>query len=869
MSGLRRLILRLYHVIRPAAGEAELARELRAHLTLLEDEYQRRGLAPEAARLAARRALGSVEHVKERHREVRSVRWLDDLRQDLRYAFRTLRRTLGFTTVATVTLALGIGMSTTLASVIDAAVLHPLPYSHPEQLMEVELGVLQPDGRRDLLFPSIEDVRTLASASRAVSVFAVSRTIPPSITDGPLPERLRGMEISDGYLDLYGVTPRLGRGIRVDDMLDDAEPVLLLGYDYWMRAFGGRENALGKTIRLDDGTFTIVGVLPKSFGRDTPIWRPIRVTPDVLTKRGLGTETEARLRPGVTVEEAQRELTNILARGPGWAPGQTIRLSSLLEADARQARTTVRILAGAVGLILLIACVNVAGLLLARGAARVPELSLRAAIGAGRLRLLRQLLTESVVLAAVGGVAGMFVAWWSLDIIVANIPISLSTDAPATLNWRVLAFSAGLALTIGLAFGLAPALRLSRVSVSSAFTSGSQRAGLPLSRRSGQVLIASETMLALVLLVGAGLMLRSFSRILAVDLGFKPETIVTLEATPVDSDGVTFTNYYRNLVDAIRTMPGIAAVGAIDHLPLGNSGGRVTFVASQAVAGHVGANTSIAMVLPGYFEAMGLAPVSGRFPADADLSAGRNVVVLDEPEARILFPGGQVIGRTITVMNQTAEVIGVAQHIQGNPTGGYFNRMGVVFTLYRPAPNELPSALMVVVRPARGARIVAEQLRGAAQHAGARALVGRVRSGRDWFDDRIVTPKQRTVLLTILGGLGLVLTLVGVIGMTTYAAARRTQEIGVRMALGARSADVVRMMLVEAAVPVAIGLALGVGGAVLSTQAIAAFLFQTTPTDAGTFIAVTAALAITACLAAWIPARRAARLDPVLALRAE
>ena len=859
---------RLRGLLHRNAVADEIREELEFHVRMRAEEYQRRGESlPVAARHAADR-VGNLAVLRDRGYDERGGGVMETVLQDVRYGLRLLWHHRGFSAVAIVTLALGIGMSTALASVIDAAMLHPLPYPHPEQLVDVEIDSLGPNGQRERFGPSIEDVRTLASASHAMQTFGVWRTLAVKpITDGPNPERLSDIEISDGYLELYGVTPLLGRGIRADDMRDDAELVLLLGYDYWTRAFGGREDAIGKTIRFDDGTFTIVGVLPKRFGRDTPIWRPIRLTPFVFTKRGLGTDIDARLRPGVTVEAAEHELTNILARGPDWTPGQTVRLSSLLDADVRQSRTTVGILAGAVGLILLIACVNVAGLLLARGATRVPELAIRAAIGAGRLRLVRQLLTESLLLAAVGGAAGVLVAWWSLDAIVTNIPITLSTDAPAALNWRVLGFSAALALATGLIFGLAPALRLSRVRVSGALARGSRRTGSPLSRRGGQVLIASETMLALVLLAGAGLMLRSFSRILAVDLGFKPDTIVTLEATPVASDAATFTNYYRSLVDTIRTMPGIAAVGAIDDLPLGGSS-MITSVTSATVTTG-GAN--VRQVLPGYFEAMGFAPVSGRFPTDADVAGGRNIAVLNQAEARHLFPDGAVVGRAVTINKTMAEVIGVTRDIRWwSPTAPLnWRQPGEVFTLYRPTADYRPSALIAVVRPAGGTRIVGEQLRQAAQHVGARALVGRVRSGTDWLDDRVVTPKQRTVLLTLLGALGLVLTLVGIIGMTAYAVTRRTQEIGVRMAFGARSADVVRMMLGDAAVPVAIGLVLGIGSAVLATRAIATFLFQTTTTDPATFAAVAVTLATTACLAAWIPARRAARVDPVTALRAE
>ena len=319
-------------------------------------------------------------------------------------------------------------------------------------------------------------------------------------------------------------------------------------------------------------------------------------------------------------------------------------------------------LAGAVGLILIIACVNVAGLLVARGATRQPELAVRASLGASRARLVRQLLTESVVLATIGGLCGGVLAWWSLDALVANIPMSLPADAPASLNWRVLAFTAALAVATGVIFGLAPAINLSRVRLSPALARASRRAGSTGSRRGGQVLVAIETALALVLLMGAGLMLRSFGRILEVDLGFRPNRIVTLESAPVAPDAATYASYYTRLVETARGMSGVAAAGAIDDLPLGGSASFMPV--SAETAGDVSAG--VRSVLPGYFEAMGLTPLAGRLPTDADLAGGRRVVVVNETAAGKLFAAGHAVGRSISVNNEPSEVIGVMADIRFN-----------------------------------------------------------------------------------------------------------------------------------------------------------------------------------------------------------
>jgi predicted permease len=572
-----------------------------------------------------------------------------------------------------------------------------------------------------------------------------------------------------------------------------------------------------------------------------------------------------RLAPDLTLAQAQRQLTDVLGRAPGAPAGQAVVLQSLLEGTTASYQSTVNTLAGAVGLILLIACVNVAGLLLAKGATRLPELAIRASIGAGRGRLIRQLLTESLVLAIAGGAAGIAVAWWTLDALVANIPLNLSTNAPAALNVRVLAASAALSLVTGLIFGLAPALRLSRAGVADALARGSRRGGSPLSRRGGQWLIAIEIALALVLLAGAGLMIRSFTRLLDVDLGFHPEQFMTMEVTPVVLSPASLASYYPALLDTIRQLPGVASAGAINQLPL--MGSSTVMIARSDTGAPVSVN--VRQVLPGYFEAVGLPLEAGRPPSEADRTDGRQAIVINQAAAKILFSDGAALGREfeLGLDKGRSEVIGLVHDVRFN--GPLWPAAPEVYRLSRPLSDARPGPLVVVVRPTGDARGLPEQLRRVAAGVGPRVLIERIRNGSDWLDDRIVTPKRRTVLLGLLGGLGLVLTLVGIFGMTAYSVARRTHEIGVRMAFGARPADVVRAMVADAAWPVACGVGVGVGGALFATRVISTFLFETTPTDPQTFVAVAATLAATACIAAWIPARRAARVDPVMALRAD
>ena len=527
------------------------------------------------------------------------------------------------------------------------------------------------------------------------------------------------------------------------------------------------------------------------------------------------------------------------------------------------------IIAGAVGLILLLACVNVAGLLLARGAARESELALRASLGAGRPRLIRQLLTESLVLALAGGGAGVFLAWLSLDAIVANIPMSLPSNTSVTLNLRVLAATVALLVPTVLLFGLAPAMSLSRVRIGPALARGGRQPGSSLTRRGGQLLVASEVALAVVLVAGAGLMLRSFARLSAVDLGFDPDGLITMEALPLDRDPAAHKAYYTALVQRVRTLPGVASVGLVDNFPLGDGTSFTTLR-----GGGEPVPVSVFGTLPGYFETIGVTLRAGRLPTDADLAAGLRGAVINAAAANALFPDGPAVGLEVSPAAgddpESWTVLGVIGDLRhGGPLGRWSENYPQVFFPLEPTEFDLNHAMMVVLRRSGRAPDLGNRLREAARAIGPRVLIERVRTGNDWFGDRVVTPRRRTVLLSLLGGLGLVLALVGVFGMTAYAVARRTSEIGVRMALGARPGRVVAAMVRDSAVPIAVGTLLGLGGAALATRVIESFLFETAPTDAATFAAVALASVAVGCLAALVPALRAARVDPVATLRAE
>ena len=797
---------------------------------------------------------------------------MDALIQDVRYGIRQLWRQRGSSLVAVLTLALGIGASTAIFSVIDVTMLRPLPYPDPEQLVTLNVEIPQPNGQLRRPTPSMDDMRFWQKNDDIFSVVAGwGRAFRGRIVEGPEPERIEVLHMTEDYLAMHGVTPHIGRGFSREEIAHGAPLVAMLGHGYWQSRFGGRREAIGETIRLDDGVATIVGVLPAWFEPRIPVITPLQVPPETMPRRGTGrVSVYARLRPGITIEQATERLSARMAgdaRPDGSIAPVRVAMRSRLDSALTQYRTTVNIIAGAVGLILLIACVNVAGLLLARGAARQTEMAVRASLGARRLRLIRQMLTESVVLALAGGAVGVALAWLALDSIVANIPLSLPSSAPVSINLKVLGATVALLLVTSILFGLAPAIRLSRVRLNSALARGGRQPGTSLSPRGSRWLIGAEVALAVVLVAGAGLMLRSFTRLSAVDLGFNPGGLMTMEVLPLDPDPEVHKAYYSSLIPRLRTIPGVTSAGLVDNFPLG---GGTSFTSVSVAGKSVG--ITIFRAMPGYFEAIDARLRAGRLPTDADYAAGLRGAVINETGARQMFPDGPAVGREFVPVGKGAQpftVLGVIADLRhGGPLSTQEPQPQVFYPL-APDTSDLTQAMLVVVRTSGRTTDLGNQLRNVAQSIGPRVLIERVRTGDDWFGDRVLTPRRRTVLLSLLGGLGLVLTLVGVFGMTAFAVARRTAEIGVRMAFGARPSQVVRTMLRDSLWPIAIGTIVGIGAAMLSTRVIESFLFETTPTDPLTFVGVAAALAVTGCLAALVPAMRAARVDPASTLRTE
>jgi putative ABC transport system permease protein len=843
--------------------ERQLRKEVEAHLAERVDDLREGGLSDAEARRQARREFGNAVLHLEDSRQVWHWRWLDDMRRDVRYSASTLARRPGFSAVAILTVALATGVSTALFSVIDAAILRPLPFPRPEEIVGASIETRR-EGFEDRPLhpsPSPSDMRRWRNAG-VFSALAAWNSRGEGVLEGPVPERARVRDVSEEYFQLHGVVPRLGRDFTAADTIAGAPAVMILSHAYWQARLGADPDVVGRTIRYDGTPTQVVGVLPAGVHPDVTVWRPMRVDPARADNRGSSGTVFGRLRPGLHREDAERLLSSITPVGDARSPtgeaqrlGARVRLASVQDETVATYSTTVGILAAAVSLIVLIACVNLAGLLLARGATRHPELAIRVSLGAGRLRLIRQLLIESLVICLAGCAAGVLLAGLSLDGLLAILPMRLPASAVPSLSPGVLSAAVGLALTTGLVVGLVPAVRLSRVDLARPPAS---RSGLSLSRRAGQALIAGEVAMAVVLVLAAGLMIRSFSRLTSVDLGFDPDAVIAFNVLPLEREPSPQRRYYSELLDAIRALPGVGAAGAVDYFALsGTFAGTVASADGRTVA------MSRRQILPGYLEAMGVRTRQGRFPVPAD---GGRVAVLNESAAKALFPNG-ALGQQFTMGGPFSVVGVVADFTHGGPSG---RRSAEAYVPFDPAAViGMTAGMTVVVRPARWTASLGDMLRQTAEGIGPRVLVDPVRPGREWFGDRVATPRHRTVLLGLLGALGLSLTLVGIFSVTAFAVARRTQEIGVRMAFGARPGAAVWHVVRDAIVPVGLGLAAGLAVAFFATRVIASFLFETTPTDPVTFVTGAVMLLAAALLAAWLPARRAARIDPVVALRAE
>ncbi len=804
---------------------------------------------------------------------------MQTLWQDLRYGLRMLIKHPGFAAVAVSALALGIGANTAIFSVVNAVLLRPLPYRNPERLVMVwedHRGRGGPE--REWLSPA--DWQDWREQNQVFERIAAMLDWGPTLTGQAEPESLVGAAVSHDMFAALGSEPTLGRSFRPEEDRAGAERVVVLSHGLWQRRFGSDPRIIGQALMLSGDSYTVVGVMPAGFKfpviANAELWRTLRPALNPGCQRGcVVLRAIARLKPEATLERARTEMTAIARRIEEQYPqsnkGVGATLIPLHEQLVGNLRDAMLVLLGAVAFVLLIACANVANLMLARSAAREKEMAIRAALGAGRTRIVRQLLTESVLLALVGGALGLLLAYWMVDLLVSFSPPSALRVDEIAIDGRVLGFTLGLALLTGLVFGLAPAVQVSRTDLNHSLKEGGRDA--PSGARGGRLrgaLVAAELALALMLLVGAGLLIKSFVMLQRVDPGFNPDQVLTLNvALPSINypDRPQITAFYTQLLDRIKALPGVQSVGTTSSLPLGGNDSDTDFVIEGRPPSPPGQQPVAwyGLVSPDYFRALGMRLVRGRVFTERDDEKASRVVIISEAMARRYFPAEDALGKRLgTGPNAWREIVGVMADVKQ-----FGLEIDARPTMYLPDRQSPARAMTVVVRTTAEPLQLAAAVRAAVWEGDKNLAMAKVMPMAQLVSTSIAQPRFILLLLGIFAGVALALAAVGIYGVMSYTVTQRTREIGVRMALGARPRDVLRLVVGQGLLLTALGVGIGLAGAVGLTRLMRTLLFGVQPTDPATFALIALLLAGVALLACYLPARRAAKVDPMVALRYE
>src|ERR1700730_747158 len=808
--------------------------------------------------------------------------------QDIRYGVRMLMKAPSVSIVATIALALGIGANTAIFSVVNAVLLRPLPFSNSEQLMMVwETDSTRGYSRGSASYPNFVDWREQNQVFEHMASYHTNDFI---MTGRGEPTRLQGAVVNSDLFPLLGAAPVMGRAFHPDeDKPGESGRVVLLSQELFQKRFNSDQNVVGQSMVLDGKNYTVVGVMPQAFQfpiQDEPVefWTTVAIDREgkepITDERGAHyMNVIARLKPGVTKEQAQAEMTNISARLEQQYPDKDLHKSSrvepALEALVGDIRPALLILLGAVGCVLLIACANVANLLLARAMMRHKEMAIRSALGASRMRVVRQLLTESVLLSLAGGALGLVMAVWWSDLLVTlgkqNIPRALQVG----LDWRVLGFTLLISVMTGLVFGLVPAFHSSRTELTESLKEGGRGSsdGARHNRIRG-VLVVSELAIAVVLLVGAGLLIQSLWRLQHVSPGFEPQNVLTFSVAVPD---VRYkpekqAQFFQDLSTHIQSLPGVQSAGAVIPLPLGGDRFSLSFeTEGRPVTKGDQPSADFFCIGAGYFKSLGIPLTRGRIFDDRDQHKSPQVIIVNQTFAQKFFPGEDPVGKRIKPGISTdetkpamREIVGVVGDVRNRNLSselrpGYFLPMA-----------QIPfNQMTVIVRTTNDPRSLITAVQNEVHSMDSEVPVFNVKTMDEHIAVTVAAPRFNTTLLAIFAVVALILTIVGLYGVMSYAVAQRTNEIGIRMALGARFTDVLTLVFKQGMILVLIGEAIGLAGAFALTRLIRGLLFGVTPTDLSTFVAVAAILAAVALLATFIPARRAANVDRLVALRYE
>ena len=801
---------------------------------------------------------------------------MDSLIKDIRYGFRGLLKRPGFTAIALVALALGIGANTAIFSLVNAVLLQPLPFPEPDRLVWV-YGNIRNGGSRASVSPL--DFLDYRSQNKTFEQFAASGTLPRpvNLTGSGDPERLMASAVTGNYFDAFKVSPALGRGFSLENEKTGQDQVTVLSHAFWQKRFAGDPAIVNQTIILDSKPYQVIGVMPAglSLPQSAELWVPLTfdVDPEMKQRKGHFLRPIGRLKPGVTLLQAQADTDVIAAQlaeqFPDSNTGWNLRLLSLREQLVGGSRTAVFVLFGAVGLVLLIACANVANLLMVRAAARQKEIALRTALGASRLRIVRQMLTESLLLSILGGTLGALLAVWGVELLV-----SLSADSlPPTVNVKidatVLAFTLLISLATGMLFGLVPALRTVQVNLIDSLKDGARGSEGTLRNRTRSLLVVFESAVAVILLIGAGLLVRSLIALQKVDPGFNTNNVLTLRLDlpqkKYEGEGKS-ANFFDQLETRVASLPGVQSVGLITELPLSgqlndvpfNVEGRPPVTPDQAF------DADFRRVNQNYFGALHIPLLRGRNFTEQEVRQSDKVTMVSQQLVDIVFPNEEPLGkRLITVMgNEPYEIIGVVGDIRHQALGSQpFPAMYF--------PTRSSGRMNFVIRTQGDPLSIVAALRKQVQALDPDQPIASVKKMSDWVDSSVAGPRYRTTLLGMFAALAMILAATGIYGVMSYSVAQRTHEIGIRMALGARQLDVLKLVVRQGMLLTLVGVILGLLGAFALTRVMQSLLFGVTPKDPFTFAMVAALLIAVAFVACLIPARRATKVDPLVALRYE
>jgi predicted permease len=812
---------------------------------------------------------------------------MDTLLQDIRYALRLLSRNPAFTAIAVLALALGIGANSAIFSIVNAVVLKPLPYNNPEQLVQLwmrftNIGI--PNDQNWVSVPEFMDLKQNGSFSHIAAIDSGSY----NVNLGATPERIESAIVSTDFFPMLGVQARTGRVFSPDEGRPGQNRVVLLSDGLWRRRFAADPNVIGQKLIMNGDSYVVVGVLPGDFRfpRDAEVWTPLVFSANDLSENSRGNhglQVIARIKPGMSVAQARADMAGvsqrIIEQHPSY-PYKTYNFSvitiPLLDQQVGDMRTALWVLMGAVGLVLLIACANVANLLLVRAAGRGREVAVRVALGVSRWRLVRQLLTESAVLGLVGGVCGLALGYWALQLLVTISATSFPRVVEARMDLRVLLFTLGVSLFTGVVFGLAPALQVIRHTTFDALKEGGRSGSSGMaSTNLRSALVIAEVAISLTLLVGAGLLIRSFLRLQEVDSGFRPEGVLTMRLSLPDkyAKAEQTRTFFRELLERVRRLPGVDAAGAVTGLPLSGSGwsGTAT-VDTQAVSEQDRSpEADQRPVTPGYFEAMGITLIRGRFFDQRDNETTAPVAIVDETMARTYWPNEDAIGKRIKGGDAGSpspwfSIVGVVRHVRyrtlesPSRTEFYWPLAQTPFPL-----TSMSLAIHTQADPYSLAAAVQQQV----QSIDPDQPIYRIRTMNELVSESSARRRLSMLLLVTFAGVALLLAAVGIYGVMSYSVAQRVHEIGIRMALGARSTEIVRLVLGQSMWMTLAGVGAGVVGSLAVTTFLSTLLFNVRATDPTTFVLVAVILTAVALFASFLPAFRATRVDPVRALREE